>query len=788
MIVANPSPKRSHRTIRHACDLAVIGGGLSGVCCAITAAREGVKVTLVQDRPVLGGNASSEVRLWILGATSHMGNNNRWAREGGVIDEILVENMHRNPEGNPLVLDTILLEWVVRESNITLLLNTAVHDLEKAGDDTIRGVRAFCSQNSTCYEIQAPLFCDASGDGVVGFLAGAAFRMGAEGRAEFGELFAPEEPSPDLLGHTIYFHSKDTGRPVRFTPPAFALSDITKIPRWRDFKAGESGCRLWWIEWGGKLDTIHDSEAIKWELWKVAYGVWDHIKNSGQFPEAETLTLEWVGTIPGKRESRRFEGDVILNQRDIVEQRLHDDAVSFGGWAIDVHPPEGVFSPQPGCAQWHSKGIYQIPWRCMYSRNIRNLFLAGRIISASHVAFASTRVMATCAHGAQAVGIAAAICLRDGTAPRDLREAPLMRELQQRLLRAGQIIPGLPHEDPADLAREADLCATSELRLGSLPPCGETQPLTSSHAMMLPLDAGAMPEIGFLVDVAAATTLRAELRASSKPENHTPDVLWDSLDIPLAAGVKQTLPLRFRASIDKPRYVFVCLIRNDDVAVHLSDKRLTGVLALCHNANKAVAKSATQTPPPGIGIDTFEFWTPKRRPGGKNLAMRADPPIHSFGVSQLTNGIGRPSSRCNAWVADFAHEQPVVRLVWPDPRTIGVIEIEFDNDYDHPMESVLMGHPEREMPFCVRHLKVIARAREDAPQAPQAASSTANLTAEATARASKVVAEIHGNHQSRRVIRLETPVTTDCLELHVLAPSLDVPAALFAVRCYAPEA
>ena len=112
-------------------DLVVIGGGLAGTCCAITAARAGIKVVLIQDRPVLGGNASSEVRLWILGATSHMGNNNRWAREGGVIDEILVENLYRNPEGNPLILDTIMLEKVVEEPNITLRLNTAVFEVTK---------------------------------------------------------------------------------------------------------------------------------------------------------------------------------------------------------------------------------------------------------------------------------------------------------------------------------------------------------------------------------------------------------------------------------------------------------------------------------------------------------------------------------------------------------------------------------------------------------------------------------------------------------------------------------
>ena len=229
-------------------DLVVTGGGLAGVCCSITAARKGIRVILVQDRPVLGGNASSEVRLWILGATSHMGNNNRWAREGGVVDELLVENMYRNPEGNTLIFDTILLEKVSQEPNITLLLNTAVYSTIKSGANRISKIEAFCSQNATAYEIAATLFCDASGDGIVAFQAGAAFRMGAESSDEFNEAFAPSGDYGELLGHSMYFMTKDVGKPVNFTPPAYALSDITKIPRYRQFSTKEHGCQLWWIE------------------------------------------------------------------------------------------------------------------------------------------------------------------------------------------------------------------------------------------------------------------------------------------------------------------------------------------------------------------------------------------------------------------------------------------------------------------------------------------------------------------------------------------------------------
>jgi FAD dependent oxidoreductase len=203
MIIEQGVQERQLRTISHNADLAVVGGGISGLCASIAAARLGSRVVLVHDRPVLGGNASSEVRLWILGATSHMGNNNRWAREGGIMEEILVENLYRNPEGNPLIFDTILLEKICLETNITLLLNTAVFEVSKRDDQTIESVTAYCSQNQTMYLVHAPLFVDASGDGIVGFLAGAAFRMGAEPASEFNEKFAPSKEYGELLGQRI---------------------------------------------------------------------------------------------------------------------------------------------------------------------------------------------------------------------------------------------------------------------------------------------------------------------------------------------------------------------------------------------------------------------------------------------------------------------------------------------------------------------------------------------------------------------------------------------------------
>ncbi|MCW3087349.1 MAG: FAD-dependent oxidoreductase, partial [Sediminibacterium sp.] len=538
-------------------DLVIVGGGISGVCCAITAAREGLKVALVQDRPVLGGNASSEVRLWILGATSHMGNNNRWSREGGVIDEILVENTCRNPEGNPVLFDSILIEKVVEEKNIHLFLNTAVFETTMGTNDSISSVRGYCSQNQTEYHFHAPYFCDASGDGVIAFLSGAAFRMGAESKEEFGEKFAPSKEYGELLGHSLYFYSKDTGKPVKFTPPSFALSDIKTIPRYKTFSLQDQGCRLWWIEYGGRMDTVKDTELIKWELWKVVYGVWDYIKNSGSFPDAVNYTLEWVGTIPGKRESRRFCGDYMLIQQDIVEQREQEDAVSYGGWSIDLHPADGVFSEMPGCNQWHSKGIYTIPYRSLYSKNVVNLFLAGRIISASHVAFGSSRVMATSANSAQAVAIAAVIAKKYNLLPRQVLGHTT--ELQQQLLRAGQFIPGIINNDAEDLARNAIITASSEFSLSGLSQSGELYPLESTGlAQLIPVSPGALPGMYFDLNAAEKCDVLIQLAVSGRKGNYTPDQVLEEQAITLNPGRNQ-VALKWNTAIPHKDYAFIIL-------------------------------------------------------------------------------------------------------------------------------------------------------------------------------------------------------------------------------------
>ncbi|HEY6899851.1 MAG TPA: FAD-dependent oxidoreductase, partial [Puia sp.] len=700
MILNEGGNARSLFSEQISADLVIVGGGISGVCCAITAAREGLKVVLAQDRPVLGGNASSEIRLWILGATSHMGNNNRWAREGGVMDELLVENMYRNPEGNPVIFDSILLEKVVSEPAIHLLLNTAVYEVVKEGADRIKAVKGFCSQNQTVYTLEAPLFCDASGDGVMAFLSGASFRMGAESREEFGEKFAPSKEYGELLGHSLYFYSRDTGRPVDFVPPSFALKDIQDIPRYKMFNLQDQGCKLWWLEYGGRLDTVKDTEKIKWELWRVVYGVWDYIKNSGNFPEAANYTLEWVGSIPGKRESRRFEGDYMLIQQDVVEQRGHADAVSFGGWSIDLHPADGVFSELPGCNQWHSKGIYTIPYRSLYSRNIENLFLAGRIISASHVAFASTRVMATSANSAQAVAMAAVIAKERGLLPRGV--LGVIGELQQRLLKAGQFIPGIQNEDVRDLVLGATISASSEYKLLSLPESGELYSMETGIAQLLPVSPGKLPEMRFHLHAGEKTEVLAHLAVCSRKGSYTPDVILEGRRLSLEPG-RNCIELVWETTISEGQYAFVILRKNDAVSAYLSDHRVSGVLSLFQAENKAVSNTGVQTPPEDIGVDAFEFWTPKRRPAGQNLAMSFSKPLHVYAAENVGNGYARPFFSPNVWAGALSDGKPSLSVRWKEAVTIRTIQLVLDTDTDHPMESVLIRHPDRVMPFCVRN-------------------------------------------------------------------------------------
>ncbi len=685
-------------------ELVVIGGGVAGVCAAISAARSGTKVFLIQDRPVLGGNASSEVRLWILGATSHMGNNNRWSREGGIMDEILLENLYRNKDGNSVIFDTVLLEKVYDEPNITLLLNTCVYNTNKIDDRQIGSIDAFCSQNSTHYNIKSKLFCDASGDGIVAFQSGCSFRMGAESQSEFGEGMAPKYQETELLGHSIYFYSKDAGKPVSFVKPKFADIGRMTLDRIQRINPDDIGPRLWWIEFGGNLNTIDQSEEIKFELWKVVYGIWDHIKNSGHFEGVENLTLEWVGTIPGKRESRRFNGLYMLKQQDVVQQLKHYDAISYGGWAIDHHPGDGIYSERPPCTQYHTKGVYQIPLRCFLSQDIDNLFLAGRIISATHIAFGSSRVMATCGHGGQAVGEAVGMCIKDNILPKELLDSENIKKLQGVLNKQGHFIPDVETDCEGNLANAANLSVSSNLQLSSLKNNYQWRALDISVAQLLPLEQGEKYDFAVNVKADNDTKLICRLVVAEMASNYTPERIIEEKSISIQKG-ESKINLSFEQTLQESQYAFLTFMQNESVSIALSDERVSGLLFVGNGKNKAVSNNGKQEAPNEVGIDSFEFWIPERRPAGKNLAIEISPPIN-FSEENLISPYSRPFIKSNAWVADFADKKPELKMSWNEVMDISEIVIHFDTDFDHALESSHYGHPESRIPFCVQRFKI----------------------------------------------------------------------------------
>ncbi len=414
-------------------DFCVVGGGMAGICAAIAAARNGLKTVLVQDRPMLGGNASSEVRMWVCGA------HGKDSKEGGILEEIFLDNYYFNPTLRYTIWDDVLHTFIKREKNITLLLNTTVEDVS-VEDNRIQHVSAWHLTSYTRYKIFAALFSDCSGDGILR-LSGAEYRTGREGRAEFGESHAPVSADQKTMGNSILMQLRRTDRHIPFHAPewAYHYTDET-VPR-KDYMTRLEWDNFWWMEFGGIKDTIADADEIRDELMKIVYGVWEYMKNHPD-GRARNWELDWVGKLPGKRENVRFVGDHMLSQPEIEAGGIFPDVVCHGGWSMDNHHPEAFYYPGEPTIFHPAPSPFGIPYRSLYSRNIGNLFFAGRQISATHMGMSATRVMATCATMGQAVGTAAAIAFQYHLSPRGVYEQKL-ELLRDTLSEQDQFLPGV---------------------------------------------------------------------------------------------------------------------------------------------------------------------------------------------------------------------------------------------------------------------------------------------------------------------------------------------------------
>ncbi len=425
-------------------DLLVVGGGMSGVVSAIAAAREGINVVLMQERPVLGGNASSEIRMWICGA---QGSN---MRETGILEEIMLKNYYFNPTKNHYIFDSILLDTVKQEKNITLLLNCTCMDA-KAVDGQfkygrsrrIESVSGYQMTTQTFFDVEAKFYADCSGDSILAPLVNAEYRVGRESAKEFGECTHVTENDSMTMGNSCLFQLRETNSKVPFVP----LDWATKLKK-EDYRRPpeiHNPCEnYWFLELGGNRNTIDDSENISDELHKLAIGTYEHIKTTEEY-NSQNFDLDFLAFLPGKRESRRYVGEYTIKQQDITDGIIFDDTVAYGGWPIDDHFPGGFYHKGRGNTDVKTSAPYCIPYRILYSKNVENLFFAGRNISATHFALSSIRVMATCSVMGQAVGTAVAFAVKNSLTPHEVYLNKI-KELQQTLMKNDCFLPHFKRE------------------------------------------------------------------------------------------------------------------------------------------------------------------------------------------------------------------------------------------------------------------------------------------------------------------------------------------------------
>ena len=423
-------------------DFCVVGGGLAGECAAVAAARNGAKVVLVQDRPMLGGNASSEIRVPVAGALGDVKSDRtvRENREVGIVEELFLRNLYLNPRREFTLWDHVQWDFLTREPNIKVLLNTSVNACATE-NGRIVSVTGWNSHSYTKVTVRAKIFADCSGDGILR-LSGAKFMYGREPSTQFGESYARPVGSNTVMGTSLIWSFKpnvaEDGPVPPFSTAYWYPKGLGGIPK--------KGYPFSWTcgttELGGMGDTIGDADWIRDQQFRYTYGYWKQMKEK---ESQKAAGINFCGSLPGKRESVRFVGDHILTQNDLLAEGRFPDTIGHGGWSMDDHFSEGFFSTLGQTIFRKCPHVYGIPYRSLYSVNVENLMFAGRDVSVTHLALASTRVMATCAVMGQAVGTAAAIAVKKGTTPRGVYREHL-EELLDTLQWQDQYVPFRPRK------------------------------------------------------------------------------------------------------------------------------------------------------------------------------------------------------------------------------------------------------------------------------------------------------------------------------------------------------
>ena len=785
-------------------DVVVCGGGMAGFCAALASARGGASTCLIQDRPVLGGNASSEIRVTVHGAGCH----HPYARETGIVGEALNAERNANhiyPIENGWtnsVFDMSLYDMAVREPNLTLHLNTSLRDVELEsgggglaalaawppasaeqgyylrpachGGDRVKSVRAYVANAEVELIIAGKRFIDCTGDALLAHLAGCEWRMGSESHAETGEVHATAEASPDTMGSSIHIRCIDTGRPAPFRAPDWAMHyEDAAFFYEQGRKPNEPQGGYWWIEIGVPFHTIHDNEAIRHELTCHALGVWDWMKNRDPktMDRCRNYALEFIGQVPGKRESRRVMGLHFLNENELQRREAFPDECAYGGWFIDLHTPGGLLadSSEPSSALGYDDrvaeialkyiGPYGIPLRSLVSKDVSNLMMAGRNLSVTHAALGTVRVMATCGLMGQAAGTLAAASVRRGAEPGETVENAV-GEVQQTLLRDGCYLPNLRNEDPLDLARAAQPSASSEFRFAGIGAWerdidqnlresfwgrayGRERALADEPCQWFHLAGGRLDRVGLHLHSTADAPAEATVVLRKV------DSIW--------AYDREDGEIVWTGTISVPP--------GCDDLVWIAPE-LDGLADGCHRLEVSGPENVhwrySGAHPYGItgghiiGSGRYHWF---RLPGEFAFSVEPAQPVH--GPREALTGVTRPRERSHAWFSDPAAALPQwLELRWPEKQLVRTVELTFPGQ--------LVSEPHWENPFYVAPYvarRYVLEAWTDGAWTPLARESE--------------------NVRVRRRHDLANPVATDRLRLVVHETHGAPSAGLTEIRCYA---
>ncbi len=677
-------------------DIVVIGAGIAGISAALSAARQGKKTILVTDRAILGGSASSEVRVGPCGAAAPPFN--RFARETGIIEEIFnhLHYMAQNAgKWRWFYFDQIYFDMVLNQENLSLYLNTSVYEATKNKIDEIKSLKGLQLRSETLYEFKGKLFIDCTGDGTIGFLSGAHFRIGREGKSEFDEVYSPETADKKTMGATLLFTTVDAGHPVKFKTPDWAikvdgLASYERINRSINAMPDGSYYGFWWIEYGGQIDSIYDDGEIMLHLRKVVNGLWGHIKNSGNYENVENQEINWIGYLPGKRESRRLIGTYIVNSYDMTKQRKFQDSIGYTGWPIDIHPPEGYLTNKPGCTHDYLPGITDIPFRCIYSKNISNLFFAGRHISCTHEALGTLRVISTTSIMGQAAGMAASMCIEKGICPDGISKK-YINELQVKLLRSDQSIIGAKLLEDNDYSRKSQVSASSEKSVEMTSP-EDFRLLTDSLGLILPIENG-LNSISLFMESGEEREVTVDVYLTDGiKQNYRIGEIYKTFKI----IVYEKGWYKFDLDLEKcpGNKIFLMVRRNPYVKLYMEKEKLTGVLGIESDQEVLKYDSNYKT----INYAEYMPSTP---------CFKTKPIQRIYRPEMINNGHIRPFAMPNSWMSDrFKSNQPEwIKLMFDEEKVISKAEIVFNSDLNPRRIVADINHINREM---IKAYKLVA--------------------------------------------------------------------------------